>query len=110
MAEAHTSQNVDDKTCAFLEIVKNEDIDPCNVKLNRVLNAMEKMSTKVSSNIDKTSKKIADDVSNKFMDTVSKRSPDIVRKCVILWIETYLKNTEMTDAGGKLDTFILTNG
>ena len=110
MAETQTSQNLNDEKCEFLHILKNKDKDPLNKVLTRVVNSIENSNYMVSSYLDDNAKKIADQISNKFLEKVFKCTPNIARKCVILWIETYLENTKFTDAGDKLDTFILTYG
>lgn len=110
MTEAQTLQNLNGKKCAFLNIMKNKEKDPLNKCLTRVVNAIENSNYMISIYLDENAKKIAYDFAKKYLESVSEQSPIIARKCVILWIETYLENSKFTDAEGKLDTFILTYG
>ena len=110
MTETQSSQNICEKKCMFLHILKNKDKDPLNKVLTRVVNSIENSNYMISSYLDDNAKKIADQISNNFLEKVSKRTPIIARKCVILWIETYLKYAELINAGDKLDTFIMTYG
>lgn len=108
MTETQSSQNLNGEKCEFLHILKSKFL--INKSLTKILHALENSNYMISSYLDDNAKKIADQISNNFLEKVSKRTPIIARKCVILWIETYLKYAELINAGDKLDTFIMTYG
>ena len=75
-----------------------------------VLHALGNAKFMYSPLLDSHSKQKADIVVNNFIKDFTVRTLDINKQCIILWIETYLDNTKLSDAGSKLDEFILTYG
>ena len=98
------------KSCKVLELLENKDKDRNNILVFGVLQALRNSKFMFTSYLDRSSQKIADEKVEKIMKDVSVRTPDINRQFIITWIKTYLDNTEIFDAGGKFDKFILNYG